>query len=284
MKLVRHGPPGGEKPGLLLADGSRRDVSGVVADYDEAFFTGEGLRRLAEAVAGREALLPGVPASARWGAPVARPSKIVCVGLNYADHAAESNSPLPAEPVLFMKATTALCGPYDDLRLPRGAHCADYEVELAVVIGRLARDVPEADAPAHLAGYCLNNDVSERSFQKERGGQWVKGKSADTFCPLGPFLATPEEIPDPHALRLWSRVNGELRQDGNTADLIFKVPFLVHYISQFMTLLPGDVISTGTPAGVAMATGRYLRPGDLVEWGADELGEARHTVRAPNPG
>ena len=280
MKLVRYGSPAAEKPGILLPDGTRRDASGIVRDYDEAFFAGNGLERLAEATRGREMLLPSVPASARWASPVARPSKIVCIGLNYADHAKESNSQPPVEPVLFMKATSALCGPHDDLRLPRGSTKTDWEVELAVVIGRRASCVEESQALAFVAGYSLNNDVSERDFQKERCGQWVKGKSADTFCPLGPFLATPDEIPDPHALTLWTRVNGTLRQNGSTADLIFKVPFLIHYVSQFMTLLPGDVISTGTPAGVGMATGDYLKPGDTVEWGADGLGTARHTARA----
>lgn len=280
MKLVRFGAPSSEKPGILLADGSRRDVSGIVRDFDEAFFASGGLERLQAAVAGRENLLPAVGKDIRWAAPVARPSKIVCIGLNYADHAKESNSKPPAEPVLFMKATSALCGPYDDLILPRGSTKTDWEVELAVIIGRHASYVSEAQAPSCIAGYCLNNDVSERDFQKERCGQWVKGKSADTFCPLGPFVATPDEVADPHALRLWTKVNGVTRQDGNTADLIFKVPFLVHYISQFMTLLPGDVISTGTPAGVGMGTGEYLKAGDTVEWGIDGLGSARHTARA----
>jgi 2,4-didehydro-3-deoxy-L-rhamnonate hydrolase len=282
MKLIRFGPPGKERPGIQLPDGSRRDVSAFGGDYDEAFFGGDGLARLA-AWLERGDTHPLAP-DVRLGPPVARPSKIVCIGLNFRDHAAETGAELPKEPVIFFKATTALCGPNDALVIPRGATKVDWEVELAVVIGRRARYAPLADALAHVAGYALHNDYSERSFQLERGGQWSKGKSSDTFAPLGPFLATPDELADPKALGMWLNVNGAARQKGTTANMVFDVPTLVSYVSQFMTLLPGDVISTGTPAGVGMGVKPepvYLKAGDVVELGIDGLGSSRQEVVPP---
>jgi 2-keto-4-pentenoate hydratase/2-oxohepta-3-ene-1,7-dioic acid hydratase in catechol pathway len=282
MRLIRFGPPGEERPGVLLADGRRIDASAFGGDYDERFFGGDGLERLARWVAAESARAPSVGDDVRLGPPIARPSKIVCVGLNYRDHARESGMAVPAEPVLFFKSTTAIVGPNDDVVIPRDSTKTDWEVELAVVIGRRASYVEERDALAHVAGYVLHNDYSERVFQLERGGQWVKGKSADTFAPLGPFLATPDEVGDPHDLALWLTVNGETKQRGTTRDLVFGVPMLVSYISRFMTLLPGDVISTGTPAGVAMGHTpvRFLQPGDVVELGIDRLGTSRQRLRA----
>lgn len=283
MRLLRAGAPGAESPGVELPDGTRIDVSPLTADFDEAFLAGDGLPEL-------EAWLPRhlpraarIPPDVRLGPPIARPGKIVCIGLNYRDHAAESGMALPAEPVIFFKATTALAGPDDDVIMPRGGSKLDWEVELAAVIGVRASYVPEAAALDHVAGYALHNDYSERAFQLERGGQWVKGKSADTFAPMGPYLVTRDEIPDPQRLSMWLRVNGERRQQGSTADMIFGVAALVSYVSQFMTLLPGDVISTGTPAGVALGMKpepRYLVPGDTVELGIDGLGSQRQQVRA----
>lgn len=282
MKLIRFGEPGREKPGVLLPDGRRLDVSAFGEDYDELFFGSDGPERLRTWLAQQEANLPEVGQEVRLGPPVARPGKIVCIGLNFRDHAAESGMAIPQEPVVFFKATSALCGPNDDVVLPRGSEKTDWEVELAFVIGRRASYVPEAEAMAHVAGYVLHNDYSERAFQLERGGQWVKGKSCDTFAPLGPFVATPDEIPDADALRMWLKVNGELRQDGTTADMVFRVPFLVSYLSRFMSLLPGDVVSTGTPAGVGlgMKPPTYLKEGDVVELGIDGLGSARQRIRA----
>jgi len=281
MKLIRFGAAGTEKPGVLLDDGRRLDASGIGGDYDEAFFGDRGIDRLRRWLERDGAHAPVVPDDVRLGPAVCRPSKIVCVGLNYRDHARESGMPVPEEPVLFFKATTALAGPNDDVVIPRNGSKVDWEVELAVVIGRRASYVTEQEALAHVAGYVLHNDYSERSFQLERGGQWVKGKSCDTFAPLGPFLATPDEIRDVHDLRLWLRVNGEPKQSGTTRDLIFGVPALVSYVSQFMTLLPGDIISTGTPAGVGFGHNppRYLRAGDVVELGIDGLGEARQRLK-----
>src|SRR5881628_1843121 len=251
MKLIRFGAPGRERPGLILPDGRRIETSSVAADYDEAFFGSGGLERLARWLAEGGAAAPVVPDDVRLGPPICRPSKIVCVGLNYRDHARESGMAVPDEPVLFFKATTAITGPNDDVIIPRDGTKVDWEVELAVVIGRRAVYVEESRALDHVAGYVLHNDYSERVFQLERGGQWVKGKSCDTFAPIGPFIATPDEIGDVHDLSLWLTVNGERKQNGSTRDLVFNVPTLVSYISQFMSLLPGDVISTGTPAGVA---------------------------------
>ena len=282
MKLIRFGPAGAERPGVQLPDGRRIDASGFGEDYDEAFFGSDGLERLALWVAREGTRAPEVGADVRLGPPIVRPSKIICVGLNYRDHAKESGMAVPAEPVIFFKSTTALVGPNDDVIIPKGSTKTDWEVELAVVIGERASYVSEADATKHIAGYVLHNDYSERVFQLERGGQWVKGKSCDTFAPLGPFLATPDEIGDVHDLKLWLTVNGDRKQDGSTRDLVFGVPFLVSYISQFMTLLPGDVISTGTPAGVAMGHKpvRFLQPGDVVELGIDGLGSSRQRLRA----
>ena len=282
MKLIRFGPPGQETPGILHG-GQRLSVAAFGEDYNEAFFATDGLGRLAEFVRARAGRLPAVAAAARLGPPVARPSKIVCIGLNYSDHAREMGAALPTEPVVFLKATSALSGPNDAIVLPRGSVKTDWEVELAVVIGRRAAYVAEADAAACIAGYVLHHDVSEREYQLERGGTWDKGKGCDTFAPLGPCLATPDELADPGHLRLWLTVNGQLRQDGTTANLIFPVPYLIAYVSRFMTLLPGDVLSTGTPAGVGLGQKPpvYLKPGDVVELGIDGLGSARQVVRAP---
>jgi 2,4-diketo-3-deoxy-L-fuconate hydrolase len=283
MKLARFGKPGSETPGLINADGTRVDASRFVREYDEAFFGGDGIRALGAWITDKGAAAPRVPATTRLGPPLARPSKIVCIGLNFRDHAAESKMDLPKEPVLFFKATTALVGPDDPLVIPRGGTKVDWEVELAVVIGRTARYVDEARALDHVAGYALHNDYSERAFQLERGGQWVKGKSCDTFAPIGPFLATRDEIADPQALGMWLTVNGVTRQKGTTANMVFGVANLVSYVSQFMTLLPGDIISTGTPAGVGLGVKPepvYLQPGDVVELGVDGLGQSRQKVVA----
>src|SRR5213595_1076786 len=241
MKLIRFGAPGRERPGLILPDGRRIETSSVAADYDEAFFGSGGLERLSRWLAEDGAAAPVVPDDARLGPPVGRPSKIVCVGLNYRDHARESGMAIPDEPVLFFKATTAITGPNDDVIIPKNASKVDWEVELAVVIGRRAAYVERPKALEHLAGYVLHNDYSERAFQLERGGQWVKGKSCDTFEPLGPFIATRDEIPDVNDLSMLPTVNGEQKQNGNTSNLVFGVPMLVSYVSQFMTLLPGDI-------------------------------------------
>lgn len=276
MKLVRYGPAGAERPGLLDAGNTLRDLSGHVADIDPA--------TLASGLDALKALdpesLPAVEGNPRIGAPVANVGKIICVGLNYADHAAESNMALPKEPVLFMKATTAICGPFDDVVKPRGATKLDWEVELAVVIGKAACSVSEGEALGHVAGYCILNDVSERAFQLEHEGQWVKGKSADTFAPMGPWLVTTEELGDPGALDIWLEVNGHRYQDSNTRHLIFSIPFLIAYISRFMTLAPGDVISTGTPPGVGLGLKPplYLSAGDTMRLGVAGLGEQRQTV------
>jgi len=285
MKLFRHGPPGEERPGVIF-EGRKLDVSGSVTDYDEHFFGQDGPEKLGIWLAGHADTCPTVPDDARLGPAVARPSKIVCVGLNYARHAAESGAAIPKEPVLFFKSTTALCGPNDDLVIPRHSKKTDWEVELAVVIGRKAQYVDEALAMDHVAGYVLHNDYSEREWQMDRGGQWVKGKSADSFAPLGPWVATPDEVPDPHQLRLWLDVNGRRMQDSFTSDLVFRIPYLIHYISQFMTLLPGDVVSTGTPQGVGLGQKPepwYLKPGDTVELGIDGLGSQRQQAVAWKP-
>jgi len=284
MLLIRHGQPGHEKPGIVL-DGQRYDLSPFGEDYDERFFASDGLGRLAAYIDVRRELLLPVPAAERLGPPVARPSKIVCAGLNYTDHAQEMALPLPTEPVIFLKAPSSLSGPNDDIILPRGSAKTDWEAELAVVIRKRASYVAEADAAQYIAGYVLLNDVSERAYQLERGGTWDKGKGCDTFAPLGPWLATPDELLNPARLKLWLSVNGETFQNGNTANLIFSVPYLISYVSQFMTLLPGDILSTGTPAGVGsgLQPPRYLVAGDVVELGIEGLGTARQTVRAPAP-
>jgi 2-keto-4-pentenoate hydratase/2-oxohepta-3-ene-1,7-dioic acid hydratase in catechol pathway len=282
MKLIRYGAPGAERPGIELADGTRRDATAVAREYDESFFAAGGLDALRQWAARDAASAPLVSPTTRLGPPIARPSKIVCIGLNFRDHAAESGLALPSEPVIFFKATTALSGPTDAVVIPKGGTKLDWEVELAVVIGRRANGVATERALEHVAGYALHNDYSERTFQLERGGQWVKGKSADTFAPLGPFMATADEIPDPGALEMWLTVNGERRQSSTTAQMIFGVATLVSYVSEFMTLLPGDVISTGTPAGVGLGIKpepRYLEAGDVVELGITGLGVQRQVVR-----
>lgn len=281
MKLFRHGPGGREKPGVILKNGRSIDVSAFGEDYGEEFFASDGITRLAAWCDAHGNEAPTVDPATRLGPVVRRPSKIVCIGLNFRDHAAETGAAVPKEPVIFMKATTALSGPNDDVVLPRGSRKTDWEVELAVIIGRRAKYVDEAQALDYVAGYALHNDYSEREFQLERGGQWEKGKGADTFAPLGPFLATPDEV-DISALGMWLDVNGVRRQSGNTSDMIFRVPTLVSYVSQFMTLLPGDVISTGTPAGVGLALDppEFLKAGDIVECGIDGLGSARQRVAA----
>jgi 2-keto-4-pentenoate hydratase/2-oxohepta-3-ene-1,7-dioic acid hydratase in catechol pathway len=281
MKLIRFGAPGRESPGVELADGNRVETSAVTPDYDESFFAGGGLLELQRWISSDGVRAPRVPPTERLGPPIARPSKIVCIGLNFRDHAAESGMALPAEPVIFFKSTTAIVGPNDDVVIPRGGAKLDWEVELAVVIGRRAGYVPRDEAPGHVAGYVLHNDYSERSFQLERGGQWVKGKSADTFAPLGPWLVTADDIPDSQRLGMWLTVNGDRVQDGTTASMIFDVAALVSYLSEFMTLLPGDVISTGTPAGVGLGMKphpKYLKPGDTVELGIDGLGVQRQRI------
>jgi 2,4-didehydro-3-deoxy-L-rhamnonate hydrolase len=287
MKLFRFGAAGQEKPGVAVerpgqtgSAGARLDVSAFGADYDEAFLGGDGIDRLRDWLRANERRCPVVPATVRLGPPVARPGKIVCVGMNYRAHASEQGLEPPKEPVLFMKATTALSGPNDDLLLPRGSVKTDWEVELAVIIGKRAKYVEKAAALEHIAGFAVHNDYSEREYQLERGGQWDKGKGCDTFAPLGPFLVTPDELPNFGRLDLWLKVNGETVQRSNTSDLIFDVPTLVSYISAFMTLMPGDVISTGTPSGVGcfMKPPRYLRKGDVVDLGIDGLGESRQHV------
>jgi 2,4-diketo-3-deoxy-L-fuconate hydrolase len=283
MKLIRYGEAGRERPGLQLANGDRVDASEVTTEYDERFFEDGGLARLALWQSERAASAPRIPQSARLGPPIVRPNKIVCIGLNYRDHAAETGAEPPREPVIFLKATTALAGPNDDVIIPKGASKLDWDVELAVVIGRTARYVPRERAMEYIAGYALHNDYSERSFQLERGGQWVKGKSADTFAPIGPYLATKDEVPEPHALDMWLKVNGAFRQRSSTSNMIFGVDALVSYVSEFMTLLPGDVISTGTPAGVGLGIKPdplYLQPTDVVELGIERLGESRQRVTA----
>jgi 2-keto-4-pentenoate hydratase/2-oxohepta-3-ene-1,7-dioic acid hydratase in catechol pathway len=283
VKLIRFGKPGAETPGLILEGGARVDASAFGGDWDEAFLGGDGLARLAAWARDRAAKAPRVPGSERLGPPIARPSKIVCIGLNYADHARETGQKIPDEPILFFKATTALCGPDDDLVLPRGSVKTDWEVELAVVIGRRARYVAREDALAHVAGYALHNDYSERQDQLERLGQWSKGKSHDTYAPLGPFLATPDELADVQDLPMWLTVNGETRQKSRTKQMVYDVPTLVSYISRFMTLLPGDVISTGTPPGVGHGQSPpvYLKAGDVVELGIEGLGRQRQRVVPP---
>jgi 2,4-diketo-3-deoxy-L-fuconate hydrolase len=285
MKLIRFGDPGKEKPGLLLPDGTRVDASGFGSDYTESFFETDGIAALRKWLDSSGSAAPRVDRAVRLGPPIDRPSKIVCIGLNYRKHAFESGMEIPKEPVVFFKSTTALVGPDDNVIIPRNAEKVDWEVELAVVIGKRASYVPKERAFEYIAGYILHNDYSERSFQLERGGQWVKGKSADTFAPLGPFLATRDEIADPGHLNMWLKVNGTVCQKESTSDMIFDVPTLVSYLSQFMTLLPGDIVSTGTPAGVGlgMKPPQYLKPGDVVELGIDGLGESRQAMAAWKP-
>ncbi len=282
MKLIRFGNPGDEKPGVIINDKTKIDVSAFASDFDPDFFSSGGPEKLQEWLDSNADSAPKVADTVRLGPPVAGTGKIVCVGLNYADHAKEGGMDIPSEPILFFKATSAIVGPNDDMVLPKNSKKSDWEVELAVVIGKKAAYVSENQAMDYVAGYCVHNDYSEREFQLERGGQWVKGKSCDTFAPIGPFLATNDEIEDVDNLRLWLKVNGEMKQDGNTADFIFRIPHLVSYISQFMTLHPGDIISTGTPAGVGLGFSppQYLKPGDVVELGIDGLGAAKQNVKA----
>jgi 2-keto-4-pentenoate hydratase/2-oxohepta-3-ene-1,7-dioic acid hydratase in catechol pathway len=282
MKLIRFGKIGAEKPGVQLANGNRIDVSAFGEDYNEYFFGNEGVKRLETWLKTNEASCPKVNNEIRLGAPLVRPSKIVCVGLNYAKHAAESGMEIPKEPVLFFKATSAIVGPNDDLIIPKGSKKTDWEVELAVVIGKKASYVSEEKALDHVAGYVLHNDYSEREFQLEKEGQWVKGKSCDTFAPIGPFIVTKDEIKNPNELNLWLKLNDEIVQDSSTNDFIFNIQEVVSYISQYMTLLPGDIISTGTPFGVGLGFNppKYLKPGDVVELGIEGLGTSKQKAVA----
>lgn len=282
MKLIRYGEAGHERPGIILGE-EWYDVSEITRDYDESFFASNGLESLRQVISQTGTGLRKLDRSIRLGPPVARPSKIICIGLNYSDHARESNMALPAEPVIFFKATSAITGPFDPLVIPKDSRKTDWEVELAVVIGKKALHVPEEKAADYIAGYLLHNDYSEREFQLERSGQWVKGKSCDSFAPLGPWLATPDEFTDIGNCRLWLTVNGQLMQDGSTKNLVFGIPHLVSYVSRFMTLLPGDIISTGTPAGVGMGQKPvpvYIQPGDVIELGIDGLGISRQVAVA----
>jgi 2-keto-4-pentenoate hydratase/2-oxohepta-3-ene-1,7-dioic acid hydratase in catechol pathway len=279
MKLMRVGAPGAEKPAVLAADGTIRDLSAHVPDIAGAALLPEGLAKLG---AIDTASLPVLAASERLGACVAGTGKFICIGLNYSDHAAESGMAVPPEPVIFMKATSAICGPHDDVLIPRGSEKTDWEVELGVVIGKTAKYVSEADALDYVAGYCVSHDVSERAFQTERSGQWTKGKSCDTFGPVGPWLVTKDEIADPQNLGMWLKVNGETMQNGSSSTMVYGVAFLVAYLSQFMSLHPGDIISTGTPPGVGMGMKppRYLKAGDVVELGIEGLGSQKQTFKA----
>jgi 2-keto-4-pentenoate hydratase/2-oxohepta-3-ene-1,7-dioic acid hydratase in catechol pathway len=281
MRLIRFGDLNKEKTGVEI-EGVRYDTSAFGEDYNEAFFEQDGLNRLQQFLENNKGKLSEIPAGSRLGSPIARPSKIVCIGLNYADHARETNATIPTEPIIFFKSTTALAGPNDTITIPRNSVKTDWEVELAVVIGKKASYVDEAEALEYVAGYTLHNDLSEREFQLERNGTWDKGKGCDTFAPLGPYLVTKDEIKDIDNLRLWLKVNDRIMQDGNTSNFIFRIPHLISYVSQFMTLLPGDVISTGTPAGVGLGftPAIYLKPGDVCELGIDGLGVARQNVVA----
>jgi len=279
MRLVRYGDAGKEKPGVLDGNGAIRDLSSIVADIDGAALTPEGQAKLR---ATNVDSLPKVPGAPRLGAPVANPSKLVAIGLNYSDHAKESNMPIPGEPIVFMKATTSICGPNDTVLLPRGSKKGDWEVELAFVIGRKAQNVSEADALDFVAGYTVCNDVSEREWQLEHGGQWVKGKSFDTFAPIGPWLVTGDEIRDPQNLAMWLDLNGKRMQTGNTNTMIFGVRKLVSYLSYCMTLLPGDIVTTGTPPGVGLGIKPnpvFLKAGDSMRLGIDGLGEQKQEVK-----
>ena len=281
MKLIRHGERGSERPGMVAPDGSYRDLTGRLPGGADDL-AGDVLGRLGDLAAIDPSSLPELPAGTRLGCPVAGVGKFMCIGLNYADHAAESGMDVPPEPVLFMKATSAVCGPNDPITIPKGSEKTDWEVELGVVIGKPAKYVEEADALDHVAGYCVVNDVSERAFQAERAGQWTKGKSCDDFGQTGPWLVTPDEAGDPQSLKMWLDVNGERMQDGSTTTMVYGVAHLIHYLSQFFTLHPGDIISTGTPPGVGMGMKppRYLKAGDTVALGIEGLGEQRQDVRA----
>lgn len=282
MKLFRYGERNKERPGVVLPNGQRIDVSDFGEDFGEEFLGSDGITRLAAWVKNHGANAPKVGNDVRLGPPIRRPSKIICVGLNYKDHAKETGAEVPKEPVLFMKATSSIVGPNDALVIPRRSEQTDWEVEIAVVIGKQASYVEEKDAAKHIAGYMLHNDYSEREFQLKRGGQWSKGKSCDTFAPMGPYLVSSDEFTDPQNRRMWLKVNGTMMQDSSTSEMIFHIPHLVSYISQFMSLLPGDVISTGTPAGVAlgMKEPRFIRPGDVIELGIEGLGESKQEAIA----
>ena len=282
MKLIRFGAVDNEKPGVQLEDGTRLDVSGFGQDYDESFFGGDGIGKLELWLKENQGNCPKIGEDVRLGAPLVRPSKIVCVGLNYAKHAEESGMAIPKEPVLFFKATSALCGPNDDVIIPKNSEKTDWEVELAIVIGKKASYIEKVDAYKHIAGYVLHNDISERAFQIEKEGQWCKGKGCDTFAPVGPFIATTDEISNPNNLNLWLKVNGKELQNSSTSDFIFNIEEVVSYISQFMTLLPGDIISTGTPFGVGLGLNppTYLKPGDVMELGIEGLGVSRQVAKA----
>ena len=281
MKLLRHGPEGQEKPGMVDASGTIRDLSGVIADIDGSTIGPDGLAKLA---AIDPASLPAVSGNPRLGACVDKVGKFICIGLNYADHAAESGLKVPPEPVIFMKCTSAICGPNDDVEIPRTSEKTDWEVELGVVIGKHTKYVDEKDAMDHVAGYCVINDISERAFQAERAGQWTKGKSHDTFGPIGPWLVTKDEVADPQSLKMWLEVDGHRYQDGSTRTMVYKVPHLVSYLSQFMSLQPGDIISTGTPPGVGLGikpTPIYLKAGQTMRLGIEGLGEqTQKTIQA----
>ena len=280
MKLIRFGEVGKEKPGIILANGTKIDVSDFGSDYDEFFFGNNGLQRLKDWLKINKENCPVIDKSIRLGVPLVRPSKIVCVGLNYTKHAEESGMEIPKEPVLFFKATSALSGPFDQIIIPKNSKKTDWEVELAIIIGKKASYITKEEALEHVAGYVLHNDVSEREFQLERSGQWVKGKSCDTFAPIGPFIATKDEIKNPNNLNLWLKVNDKIMQDSCTSDFIFNVQHVISHISQFMTLLPGDIISTGTPFGVGLGLTPplYLKHGDIVELGIEGLGESKQHV------
>ena len=282
MKLIRFGERGREKPGVKLPNGELMDISSFGEDYDEDFFQNNGIERLKIWLERNISEIPIIDKDMRLGPPIKRPSKLICVGLNYAKHAEESGMSLPEEPVLFFKATSAIVGPNDDLIIPRNSRKTDWEVELGVVIGKSASYVDEEEAMDYIAGYILHNDYSEREFQLERSGQWVKGKSCDSFAPIGPYLVTKDEITDPHTLDIWLKVNGTLMQNSNTEDLVFKIPQLISYISKYMTLLPGDLISTGTPFGVGLGFDppRFIKPGDTIELGIEGLGTSRQKARA----
>ena len=281
MKLIRFGELNKEKPGVCINE-VNYDVSGFINDYDEKFFGNGGLPHLAWMVEQHKTMLLKIPGGVRIGCPVARPSKIICIGLNYSDHAKETGMAIPPEPIIFLKSTTALSGPDDNIIIPKNSVKTDWEVELAVVIEKKASYIDEQDAMNYVAGFALHNDVSEREFQLERSGTWDKGKGCDTFAPIGPWLVTKDEIKDINSLRLWLKVNDKMMQDGTTANLIFNIPHLVSYLSQFMTLLPGDIISTGTPAGVGMGMKPpvFLKEGDIVESGIDGLGTAKQKLVA----
>ncbi|MDP7743759.1 MAG: fumarylacetoacetate hydrolase family protein [Lentisphaeria bacterium] len=283
MKLIRFGEFRQEKPGILLDSGARKDLSDAFSDWDSDFFDNDGLAKLADIVASRGDELPDAPADARLGSCVARPYKVICIGLNYEEHARESGLEIPPEPIVFFKATNTVVGPYDNVTIPRNGEKTDWEVELGVIIGKAASYLASGEAAAdHIAGYCISHDVSERAFQLERGGQWVKGKSCDTFNPLGPFMATPDELADPMNLAMSLDVNGVRKQSGNTSTMIFDVCELIRYLSQFFTLEPGDVLTTGTPSGVGLGMNppEFLSVGDVVELAVEGLGSQRQTCVA----